>query len=262
MIDPASGLPVGYTQTNYFLGGSQETFPLQIPSGVTVKKSGSVPVFIWDSVGGAIPPDLMETTSSTVMQPTKIIGLSFLGGRNAIYSEAMGSGNRIDLLVNDCRFSRNQVGVFTKALTGGLARAAVRNCLISDQAPNAMGGRPALQDQQVGIKYWALDSGASSSSQAVGEILNLNTSGSFSAMDPQYPNNGYNGYMMLNLQTSRLVEVWAAESDVSVREHPGAPISYAKSPIPTVKLDIIGGDWVGGDGIDSGWDLLWGFLER
>jgi hypothetical protein len=255
MVDQVSGLVVGYNQANYFTGGSQETFPLQVPAGVTVQKFGIAPVFVWDSLGGSNAPNLVQISQSMSFQPTRIIGLSFLGGNNAIYSTASGSGNRVDLLVNECRFSRNRVGVFTQSQQGGLARTAVRNCLVSDQVPNSVGAQPALQDQQVGAKFWAIESEQSIPSETIGEILNLTTSGSFTAMDPQDPNSGQNGYRTLNLKTSRLVEVWALGTDMEVHEHPNAPTNYMKAPIPKVALDIIGGDWVGGDSTNGGWDV-------
>jgi len=244
MIDPGTGNPVGYSQSPFFAGQLAEAFPISVPPGARIRQIGTDAVYIWDSVGGASPPNLFDLQSSTTYQLTRVIGLSFLGGNFAINETVTGSSLQLTTLVRDCRFSGNRVAVVCRSTQGALAEASVRDCLIADLVPPTPSSPPVLQAPQAGLRFWAEDEstgGAPIPSITNGEVLNLNTTGAFAIMDPQYsfgPND-------LAVPTTRLVEVFATGS--SIAQHPSAPTSYTAVQIPEVNLDIQGGTWTGGD---------------
>jgi len=75
MVDPVSNLPVGYSENNFF-GGIGETFPISVPSGVTIAGI-SGPVYVYSQ--NASPPAAIFDLSTGSAQ-TRIGNLGVLGG--------------------------------------------------------------------------------------------------------------------------------------------------------------------------------------
>lgn len=58
LVDPASGMPTGYSDNPFFPTTTQsaEIFPILVPPGVTLRRLGSAPVYIWSAAAGSPPP--------------------------------------------------------------------------------------------------------------------------------------------------------------------------------------------------------------
>lgn len=241
-VDSAGVLPFSDAQTG-------EIFPLLLKPGCTLTTGGSTPVYIWNT--SAATPNLIEVQGTTSLSLTKIVGINFLGGGNAILSESNGASDQIQLLVKDCRFSHNQFGISTRKLADGHAETSIRSCVIGDGFPTTGATAAFATPHSVGIRYYAE---GNPTVGVVGEIIDLTSQGAFTSTNPQsalFPGEDFGKSAL-----TRLVEVLVRDDD-GVQQYPLANVgNYTPTQINEAVVTIQGGNWIGGDAsLSGGWDV-------
>lgn len=226
-----------------------EVFPILLKPGCTLTTGGSIPVYVWNTQASA--PNLIEIQGTTTLSLTRVLGIHFLGGANAILAKSDSSSNQIRLLVRDCRFAKNQYGVSTIKEVDGHAEASIRSCTIGDSVPTTGAAPPHLNPPTAGLRFRA---SGNATVGVAGEVIDLSTNGAFASMNPQPA--PWNSGDLGKPAVSRLVEVYAFDDDGQV-QYPSAPSgNYTPSQINEISVDVQGGNWVGGDvSIDGGWDV-------
>lgn len=226
-----------------------EVFPILLKPGCTLTTGGSIPVYVWNTQASA--PNLIEIQGTTTLSLTRVLGIHFLGGANAILAKSDSSSNQIRLLVRDCRFAKNQYGVSTIKEVDGHAEASIRSCTIGDSVPTTGAAPPHLNPPTAGLRFHA---SGNPTVGVAGEVIDLSTNGAFASMNPQPA--PWNSGDLGKPAVSRLVEVYAFDDDGQV-QYPSAPSgNYTPSQINEISVDVQGGNWVGGDvSIDGGWDV-------
>ncbi|MFK5954839.1 MAG: hypothetical protein QM477_00160 [Planctomycetota bacterium] len=255
MSDP-NGNPLGYSQRP--LTGSPQTaeiFPIGVPPGITIRQSGSVPVYVWDAVGG-IGLNLFELDFSlTGPALTRFTGISMMGGAVAVEARSLAAFSELDVLIKNCRFSGQTIATIANAEGGATIRFGVQNCTIADSTITTSADPPILRAPSTGFEFVARGSSAGLlPSTTIGRIEDLAVVGDFAVMAPADPRVGFNDLM---IPTTKLVHVFV-EGFENLREYGNAPTSYVPIPIPTVNVDILGGAWRGGDLASpgsGGWDI-------
>ena len=97
MTDPATNLPVGYTEANFFgTVGGDESFPITLKAGVSIVGSGG-PVYVY-SQNAAASPVLFKAPAGAI----QFGNLQLIGGATAV--EAIG-GAALDLTLQQVTFA-------------------------------------------------------------------------------------------------------------------------------------------------------------
>ncbi len=179
------GIPFGYTddthQSNY------ESFPLHVPSGVTVKGvlgQGSSGIYVWTVQSGTAAlfqfDDLQGDNLNAALKK-----MALIGGEKGVLIQAA-NGGTVSPTIGTVTFSHNTEGIHVQAQDDGVAAVTIQNCTISDalpvidplSCPGLMG--PAAVGMQYGIRLKAVESASGVPGGIMASLTNLSTSGIFS----------------------------------------------------------------------------------
>lgn len=211
LVDPASGMPTGYSDNPFFPTTTQsaEIFPILVPPGVTLRRLGSAPVYIW-SAAASSAPNIFEVQPASTLQPVKFVELNIIGGNIAISANLNTVNTRADVSIWGCWFSRNRMAAQAKSIDGALVRMEVEKCSLTDGQIATPGVQPGYQDQEIGFQFEAQDSSGTTPSSTVGSITELSVTGTFDNMNPVSSNNSLAG----RGASTRVVDVFSAGSDL------------------------------------------------
>lgn len=242
MVDSVSNLPVGYTEINFF-GGIGETFPLVVPSGVTIAGT-SGPVYVYSQ--NASPPAAIFDLNTGVSQ-TRIGNLGVLGGAIGIKVH----GGNADVLLQKITFSNNVVGFSSLAQDTSLHTLEITGCTFKGLLPS-LANPPGSYAESVGLKFEAdeLTSGLIPRIEAtvnnlasVGPFTGMGGVGSYSVSDLPFGNGS---------SASCLVQVLAQGDSQEFL----SPLGVAQ-PIAEAVVSLNGGTLDGGPdpAHAGGWDI-------
>jgi len=243
-LDP-TGL-AGYSQIN-----TNESYPIALARGVTVRGVGNGPVYIWSDA--AVPPtSLFTLAAGSGNKLTTIRGLQFIGGSSAITASASALSQANQALLRECSFRSQRIAVISIATNGAQCEISLRDCLLQEGGVPTTGATAVLESQDAGFQFHAIGSGGSGGSQVpskvVAEIIELQVSGAFATTGGLTTQGDL---AMMGVPTaSRIVDIYAQGDNSRKQYDPDPTVSQT---IPEVLLTTQGGTWTGGTSF--GWDM-------
>ncbi len=248
----------GYSETH---DGGGETFPIVIPSGVTVKPTGTdQQVLIWStSAGNSNPLFRLEGAAATAPQ-TRVEDLGFFAGAPAIDIPGT-TGVETRAVIARCDFSRNSIAISALASDDHHHYLTIRDCRLLDYEvpppdPVPPNGLPGYQPPAIGFRFHAISEMQSTAPGQIDVLVdNLATAGLFDFIgDMAKPGYSFvNGNFGPNPDAfSRVIEVYS-EGNGDWLEH-----SSPTSPISEVRLLLQSSNLKGEattSVITRGWDV-------
>ena len=229
---------MAYTEVNFFSLLPQETFPIPLPSGVTLAPVDATPVFIWHS-SGITPTAIIQVSPGGTL--TSIGRMNILGG--SIGVEVLSSSG--DVLLRECTLGGSNVNFSAIALDGAQLDVGLTDCRIVDAAIDSA-NPPILSATSIGIRMHAVEE-TSGIPVLTGAINGLTAVGDFANLAPADLLNPRNDMERATGQGfSRLIEVFAGGESA---QGAGAQIAEA---LVTVSGGILEG---GASSTAEGWDL-------
>jgi len=247
MTDPATGKPVGYTESNFF-GNAGEVFPITIADGISVYTTGS-PVYVYSAIPSGTTA-LFTLAANTGSNQTRIAGITFLGGQIAIDADADGSSGAIvkDILLQDLTFHNNGTGVSAVCANDVTLSFVADDCRITGAMP-VLANPPGILAMDIGFRFQANGNGSTGLPKVTASINSLVTAGPFTGLGGASA--GADVDIPFGSGLSRVIEVHAQG------DSPEIDAQSQLNPIPEVILNINGGTLHGGPATNGsgGWDF-------
>lgn len=170
--------------------GSDETWPIKIKPGVTVRgvlnPSYNAPIMITATAANptAVDTPLFQFIDAppgwNAADPTsKLIGVGLVGGEVGVLVKSKYGGS-VDVELEDVKFSRQRVGVQVEADGAQTIPITVRDCTISSVFPATF--HPLdLRLFEVGMRFWSLSDEVLDEGLTIGDIINLQIVGDYPA---------------------------------------------------------------------------------
>lgn len=255
MVD-GSGNPLPYSQqqvtTAQQTTGQVENFPLaiQLKEGCTLKKAGTLPVYVWSWASGAATTliEVVEQSGSS-NAVTRIESLRLAGAATGV--KVHHGGHDTTTVIKDVKFAHLETAVDARA-SGSDISVAIRDCQLRDDAIVTTIGISGPDVQSPIRGYWLRATQLSNPGHLIAEVKNHSSSGPFANMNPQ-PWGSIWDQQAATPSGTRVIDIHA---EGNVTEYSGLPGNYARNRISEVRLDIEGGlfDGHASDG-GTGWDV-------
>ena len=252
IVDQSLGVPIAYSETT-----TNESFPLVVPSGVTVRTQGPDPVYVATVASGPVTLMALDPSGGAPAPTTRIEGLRFQGAETALRVGTTQASESLDVVISDVRFGRNENGLWVEAAPGQIT-VRVEDCWVADEVPVS---QPVVAPRKFsrGLVFHAHEAGVTANPGDVdATVVDLRTLGLFLSgqmLPVDYARPSFHDLEPYGSKITRLIEVFA-EGSSSEGEHVWAGTYYEVLPIPTVRLTVNGSTLDGkGYQAGAGWDV-------
>jgi len=244
----SAGLPKAYSSTT-----TSESFPIQIPGGVTVKARDSVAVYVVAAAGSGVTTLFSLQPTGGAAQVTRLEKLNLAGAVQAVLLQTTATNQNIDAVLDKVRFGRNNTALYALA-QGGTIKVQVKDCKIIDGVP-VLDPVPINRLFSKGLDFRAEDDAG----KVIATVDNFSTFGLFTAsqMKPvPFSRQTYSHDLKAYADDiTRLIEAFATSGSGGPGEHDDLNPDLIL-PVPQVILTINGSTLAGGGHqANAGWDV-------